>query len=306
MPEIQLRVDESANAGMRLDRYCALKDKTLTRSRLKNGVQGIRVNGIETKLSRIVRPGDIIEVEWCDIEPDHIEPENIPLSVIYENRYVTVVNKKQGMVTHPAAGNWSGTLVHALLWRWNQDSPESVRAGIVHRLDKDTSGVIITARDRRTESLLQNRFKNHAVRKSYIAIVCGKPPAVEGVIETRLVRDPRNRKRFTWTTNPDKGKYAKTSYRLVKTIDAYSLIVFTLHTGRTHQIRVHAKYLGTPILGDPVYGKKDKRFPNATLMLHARRLRIRIPGEDAIQTFVAPVPHRFREIIRFLSGETGK
>lgn len=306
MPEIQLHVDESAEAGMRVDRYCTLKDNTLTRSRLKNGVQEIRVNGIKTKLSRIVRPGDTIAVEWQDSEPDHIEPENIPLSVIYENTHVTVINKKQGMVTHPAAGNWSGTLVHALLWRWKQDSTDTVRAGIVHRLDKDTSGVIITARDRKTESMLQQRFKNHEVKKSYIAIVCGVPPAGEGVIETRLVRDPGNRKRFTWTNNPDKGKFAKTSYRVVKTLDSYSLVVFTLHTGRTHQIRVHAKYMGTPILGDPVYGKKDKRFPAATLMLHARRLRIRIPGKDSIQTFIAPVPLRFREIINALSGETNK
>lgn len=302
MPKIQLTVDQDAATGMRLDTYCANNDRTLTRSRLKNGVRSIRVNGIDSKLSKIVKPGDIIAVEWEDPEPEKIEPENIPLNILYENEHVTVIDKEQGMVTHPAAGNWTGTLVHALLWHWNKDGTETPRAGIVHRLDKDTSGVIITARNRKTESVLQKRFKKHAVRKTYIAIVCGVPPACEGVIETRLVRDPGNRKRFTWTDNPEKGKFAKTSYRVVKTLDTYSLIVFRLHTGRTHQIRVHAKYLGTPILGDPVYGKKDKRFPGATMMLHARRLRIRIPGEDDLMTFEAPVPKRFRQIIHLLSG----
>lgn len=304
MPTIQLTVDQSAGTGMRLDSYCTKADRSLTRSRLKNGVRTIRVNGLDAKLSRTVRPGDSIAVEWEDVEPEHVEPENIPLSVLFENEHVTVVNKRQGMVTHPAAGNWTGTLVHALLWRWKKNSTDTLRAGIVHRLDKDTSGVIITARDRETESLLQNRFKNHAVRKTYIAIVCGVPPEKAGIIETRLVRDPGNRKRFTWTDNPEKGKFAKTSYRVMKILDTYALVVFTLHTGRTHQIRVHAKYLGTPILGDPVYGKKDKRFPDATLMLHARRLRIRIPGEKDIMTFEAPVPRRFKHILRILSGES--
>ncbi len=303
MPKILLTVDQSAEGGMRLDMYCVKADRSLTRSRLKNGAREIRVNGFEAKLSRTVRPGDTIAVEWDDPEQEQVEPEDIPLSVLFENEHVTVVNKRQGMVTHPAAGNWTGTLVHALLWRWKKDQTNELRAGIVHRLDKDTSGVIITARDRETESLLQKRFKNHAVRKTYIAIVCGIPRAKEGVIETRLVRDPGNRKRFTWTDNPEKGKFAKTSYRVIKTLDGYSLVVFTLHTGRTHQIRVHSKYLGTPILGDPVYGKRDKRFPDATLMLHARRLSIRIPGEDDVMTFKAPVPRRFRRIIQLLSGE---
>lgn len=302
MPEILLTVDQSAEGGMRLDMYCVKADNSLTRSRLKNCVKKIRVNGLDAKLSRTVRPGDTIDVEWEDEEHEQVEPEDIPLSILFENEYVTVVNKRQGMVTHPAAGNWTGTLVHALLWRWKKNKTDTLRAGIVHRLDKDTSGVIITARDRETETLLQKRFKNHAVRKTYIAIVCGVPPAGRGVIETRLVRDPGNRKRFTWTDNPGKGKFAKTSYRVIKTLDGYSLVVFTLHTGRTHQIRVHSKYLGTPILGDPVYGKKDKRFPDATLMLHARRLRIRIPGEDEVMTFKAPVPRRFRRLIQILSG----
>ncbi|HOF84663.1 MAG TPA: RluA family pseudouridine synthase [Treponemataceae bacterium] len=307
MPEITLTVDQSAGSGVRLDRYCTMNNQELTRSRLKNGIQEVTVNGSVVKLSRIVRPGDRIVIHWEDPVPENIEGENIPLSIIYENDHVTVVNKRQGMVTHPAAGNWTGTLVNALLWHWKQlPDPGNLRAGIVHRLDKDTSGVIITARDRETESLLQKRFKQRAVRKTYIAILCGVPRPRKGIIETRIVRDPVNRKRFTCTDIPDKGKYAKTSYRIVRVLGNYSLCVFTLHTGRTHQIRVHARYLGTPILGDPVYGKKDKLFPDATLMLHARRLRIRIPDEKGIMTFTAPVPVRFRRVIRALTGGTAR
>ena len=304
MPIINLVVDESAINGIRLDRYCSTKSGTLTRSRLKNGVSTITVNGAHSKLSRIVRPGDIIILEWEDPETQDILPEDIPLSILYENNHVTVVNKRQGMVTHPAAGNWSGTLVNALLWHWKRSREQiNIRAGIVHRLDKDTSGVIITARDRETESLLQQRFKKHAVRKTYIAILSGVPSKLSGSIETHIIRDPANRKKFTWSLNTEKGKYAKTSYRIVQYFKGYSLAVFTLHTGRTHQIRVHAKYMGTPILGDPLYGKKDKKFPRATLMLHARKLQIVIPGEKECMTFTAPVPARFREIIRVLNGE---
>jgi len=304
MPTFTLTVGDSAGSGIRLDKYCSENNQSLTRSRLKNAALTVTVNAQPAKLSRMVRPGDTITVEWEDIGQENIEAEDIPLDILYENKFVTVVNKPQGMVTHPAAGNWSGTLVNALLWHWKKDpDQENIRAGIVHRLDKDTSGVIITARDRETEALLQNRFRRHAVRKTYIAILSGIPSAREGTIETQIVRDPSNRKRFTWSDNPDKGKYAKTSYRIVRTAGNYSLAVFKLHTGRTHQIRVHARYMGTPILGDPVYGKRDKRFPKATLMLHARRLRIRIPGEKEIQTFIAPVPHRFRKILKELSGD---
>ncbi|HHU35866.1 MAG TPA: RluA family pseudouridine synthase, partial [Treponema sp.] len=255
MSTITVTVDHSVGNGMRLDLYCLQKDNLLTRSCLKNRTESITVNGVPAKFSRTVRLGETITILLREPVVKTIEPEDIPLRILFENEFVTVVNKRQGMVTHPAVGNWSGTLVHALLWHWGRESPiDDYRTGIVHRLDKDTSGVIITAKDVKVEEELRAAFKNHQVKKKYIAILCGVPKEFSGIIETQIQRDPRNRKRFTWSINTEKGKYAKTSYRVVKVIDNYSLVSFTLHTGRTHQLRVHAKYLGTPILGDPIYG----------------------------------------------------
>lgn len=304
MSTITVTVDHSVGNGSRLDVYCSQKNNSLTRSYLKNRVTHITVNGLPAKLSRTIHFGDKVSIVLQDPVSQKIEPENIPLRILFENEYVTVINKKQGMVTHPAVGNWSGTLVHALLWHWKREIPlDTYRTGIVHRLDKDTSGVIITAKNFETEKKLKLAFKKHRVRKTYIAILCGVPKESSGIIETQIFRDPKNRKRFTWAINSDLGKYAKTSYRVVKTLGNYSLVSFTLHTGRTHQIRVHARYLGTPILGDPIYGKKDKRFSDATLMLHARRLTIRVPGIEALQTISAPVPVRFRSVIENLQEE---
>lgn len=301
MPEICIDVDDTAKAGMRLDRYCALRPGSVSRSRLKNGALSVTVNGQPAKLSRIVRPGDRIFLSWEDPESEDLVPENIPLDILYEDSNVTVVNKRQGMVTHPAAGNWSGTLVHALLWHWKQEAPSgNPRPGIVHRLDKDTSGIIITARNPDTETWLQSQFRTRRVRKTYAAILQGVPARRSGEIKTQILRDPRNRKRFTWSDDSSKGKFAHTDYRVVRSYGGYALVLFTLHTGRTHQIRVHSKFLGCPILGDPIYGKKDPSFQGATLMLHAYRLVIRLPGIDRPLRFIAPIPPRFRKVIRAL------
>jgi 23S rRNA pseudouridine1911/1915/1917 synthase len=301
MPEIRLTVEDEYSGGIRLDRYCASRPGAITRSRLKNGAIDIRVNDQKAKLSRIVRNGDRIVISWEDSGTEDIFPENIPLDILYEDGDITVIDKCQGMVTHPGAGNWSGTLVHALLWHWKRESPVgNPRPGIVHRLDRDTSGVIITARNPETEAYLQGEFRHRRVRKTYIAILAGTPKNPEGEVKTHLIRDPKNRKRFTWTDNPERGKFSHTSYRVVKRYGPYSLVVFSLHTGRTHQLRVHSKLLGCPILGDPVYGKKDRLFPDATLMLHARTLLICLPGDEKATRFSAAVPLRFRMAIKKL------
>jgi 23S rRNA pseudouridine1911/1915/1917 synthase len=301
MSELSVTVDDAATGGMRLDRYCARMTGSPTRSRLKNGAKSVSVNGKPAKLSRQVFPGDRIDIVWEDEACHDIAGENIPLEVVYEDDNVTVVNKAQGTVTHPAAGNWTGTLVNALLWRWSATVPAgSLRPGIVHRLDKDTSGIIITARNPETESWLQGQFKRRRTKKVYAAILSGVPPTMSGSIRTRIARDPKNRKRFTWTDNDGRGKDARTDYRVVKTYGPYALVLFRLYTGRTHQIRVHCKYLGCPILGDPVYGKKDRSFPDATLMLHAKTLVITLPGNERASRFDAPIPIRFRKVIRAL------
>lgn len=303
MKHISLIVEEISEP-VRLDVYVVSLPDGLTRSQLKNGLKSLTVNGKPAKLSKTVKNGDTIEIEWETAATDTIEPQNIPLNILYEDERVVVINKKQGMVVHPAAGNWTNTLVNALFFHLGKssekaDSLQQMRPGIVHRLDKDTSGTIITAKDKEAELWLQSQFQKKRTKKEYIAIVTGKPPKSRGAIKTGLTRDSRNRKKFTWC-DVDKGKFAHTVFQCVCTYGNYSLMRLKLKTGRTHQLRVHMKYLGCPILGDPVYGKKDKLFASATLMLHARKLGIRLPETDDFVVFESPIPERFKKVLHVL------
>jgi 23S rRNA pseudouridine1911/1915/1917 synthase len=290
--------------ALRLDRYVAEDLKLLTRSQLKTKLLGAKLNGKPAKPSRLVKPGDFLELAWADPEPLTLLPEDIPLDILYEDDRVVVLNKAQGMVVHPGAGNHSGTLANALLYRRLRVLPPgdgaslpgaSCRPGIVHRLDKDTSGVIIASYDNAALAFLANQFKERTVKKTYAAIVRGTPSEARGVMETRIARDSRNRKRFAVSAN--RGKPALTRYRVVRSWGAYSLLALRPRTGRTHQLRVQLRHLGRPILGDSVYGIPDKRFPGAALMLHALTLSITLPGRDAPSLFKAPLPARFRDFI---------
>jgi 23S rRNA pseudouridine1911/1915/1917 synthase len=314
MPFFSAKVPDDFSVSIRLDKYIASLPNGMNRSKLKAGVSEILVNGKREKISFKVKAGDQIDIEWEDNIPDDIHPEYIPLDIIYEDKDVTVVNKQQGMVIHPASGNWSGTLVNALLYHWGRNSIMQIkegttseilaarRPGIVHRLDKDTSGVIITAKNREAEEWLQTQFKLRKLRKEYIVIVRGHPPAAAGDIHTQIIRDPKNRKRYKAVTGTDDGKFARTLYHCLACYGNYSLIRVRLKTGRTHQIRVHMKYIGCPILGDPVYGKKDELFPDVTLMLHARELIVRLPGMKKFKIFRAAVPNRFRKVVKILKA----
>lgn len=284
--------DYLSSGAVRLDVYASQREG-ISRSRLKNGISSILVNDKPAKLSFKLKGGELVRFEWQDEESHDIQAENIPLDVIFENEDVAVINKPQGMVTHPGAGNWHGTLANALMYKFGLEAESSLRPGIVHRLDKDTSGLIITAKNRAAEDFLHDEFTGRRVFKEYIAIVKGHPPYRSGNIQSRIVRDPKNRKRFTTTNDPDKGKFAWTKYRCIAVYGDYSLVKLRLKTGRTHQIRVHLKSIGCPILGDPVYARKDDRFPNATLMLHAFRLGIAVEQGGKRVFFKAPVPGRF-------------
>ncbi len=305
---------ESLKDGcVRLDVY-ASSFEGISRSRLKNGVSSITVNGNKAKLSSKLSGGEKVEILWDDPEPENIVPEDLPLETVFENDDVLVINKKQGMVVHPAAGNWTGTLVNALLFRWHmdeirkvsQDDTAACRPGIVHRLDKDTSGLIITGKNRDAVEWLQKQFLSRHVYKEYIAIVKGKPPFPSGEIKTQILRDPSDRKKFIAKTGTAQGRFAWTKYRCVATYGPYSLMRLCLKTGRTHQIRVHMKYINCPILGDPIYSRKDDLFDTATLMLHSRKMAIRLPGCDEFSTFTAPVPRRFKKVMRVLHEKWGK
>jgi len=287
---------------IRLDRYVAETLKLLSRSQIKSRVVEAAVNGKAVKLSRTVKTGDHLELSWLAGSPLYLTPESIPLDLLYEDDHCAVVNKAQGMVVHPGAGNHSGTLANALLWRRLSRgegiaSAENLRAGIVHRLDKDTSGVIIAAYDDDALSLLSAQFKERSVRKLYLAIVRGTPREAASSICTRIARDTRDRKRFTAQPLDGPGKIALTRYRVLKTWGNCSLILLKPKTGRTHQLRVHLDHLGNPIVGDPLYGPQDNHFPNTTLMLHAYSLTIVLPHRQESSCFKAPFPERFKEII---------
>lgn len=318
MPFFSAKVPADYSANERLDKFIASLPNGMNRSKLKSGVTEILINGKKVKLSQKVRANDQIDIQWEDNIPDNIEPENIPLDIIYEDENVTVVNKHQGMVTHPACGNWNGTLVNALLYHWGRESIQQLkegtaaqilerrRPGIVHRLDKETSGIIITAKNRDAEEFLQKEFKDKTLQKEYILIVTGRPPAKNGDIRTQIIRDPKNRHRFKAVDNTDEGKYARTLYHCIASYGNYSLIRVRLKTGRTHQIRVHMKYLGCPILGDEIYNKPDNLFPKATLMLHSVQLKIKLPFSNEYSIFRTKVPGRFQKVEKILKAKYPK
>lgn len=312
MPSITIVVPDDT-AQMRVDKFLSGQDEILAacgcanRSHLQNIITNLVINGNSGKFSSKIKSGDKIDVEWEEQIPQDIQPQDLPLEIVYEDDQVTVVNKAQGMVTHPAAGNWEGTLVNALLFHWGRGAVEtSHRPGIVHRLDKDTSGLIITAKNIASETWLQEQFQQRRVKKEYIAIVVGRPPAASGNIKTQLIRDPRNRKRFKAVTDSAQGKFAHTVYRCIACYGPFSLMRLRLKTGRTHQIRVHMKYIGCPILGDPIYGSKNQVFPDATLMLHSSLLSLRLPECQDFTEFKSPTPQRFRKVMQVLHGKYQK
>ncbi|MBQ0039674.1 MAG: RluA family pseudouridine synthase [Treponema sp.] len=315
------KVPPTYNKSERLDKYIANLSNGMNRSKLKSGVVSILVNGKNQKVSYKVRPGDQIDIQWEENIPDNIEPQNIPLDIIYEDDNVCVVNKEQGMVTHPACGNWEGTLVNALLYHWGRQAIKELkegsaganeilanrRPGIVHRLDKETSGIIITAKNRDTEEYLASLFRNHRkLQKEYIAICMGRPQHHHGVVKTQIIRDPRDRKKFRAAVDTEEGKYAETHYKCIACYGEYSLMRLRIVTGRTHQIRVHMKYLNCPVLGDGLYAKPDRKFPHATLMLNAHKLAIKLPGDSQRSVFKSRTPKRFREIMKVLHRDFTK
>jgi len=304
MPSFNHTITDILPAGeIRLDRYIAENLGLLSRSQIKARELKAAINGKEVKISRMVKNGDALALVWKEAEPLNIIPENIPLDIIYEDDRAVVINKTQGMVVHPGAGNRRGTLANALYYRRLERNGLSdtggLRPGIVHRLDKETSGVIIAAYDDETLAFLAGQFKSRSVRKTYIAIVNGIPQEKKGRIETFIARDPKDRKRFTIAA---RGRLALTYYSVIKTWRTHSLVLLRPKTGRTHQLRVHLRYLGHPITGDPLYGVADTLFPQSSLMLHAKSLAIILPGEDTERLFKAPLPERFTAMIRSLNS----
>ena len=297
---------------VRLDRYIADTLKALTRSQLKSRLASAQVNGRQAKLSKLVRGGDAFSLHLKAEESREESAEDMALSVIYEDESVIVVDKPQGMVTHPAHGNWQGTLANGLLGRFSASRliegvavsqvklSAPARAGIVHRLDKDTSGVIIAAKTVVAQEFLAAQFRERTTTKVYYAIVKGRPPAATGRLDSWQARDPSNRKRFA-PSDEGRGKRAVTDWKLLGASGDYAFLALKPKTGRTHQLRVHCRQMGCPILGDSIYARKDARFPEATLMLHAAELHIVLPGKMEQSCFCTPLPARFRFMMDVLA-----
>ncbi|MFQ5895726.1 MAG: RluA family pseudouridine synthase [Nitrospinota bacterium] len=264
---------ECGRAG-RLDRFLAESLTDLTRSRLKRLIQSgrVRVNGeVATKAGRALRAGDRVEVELPPPEPPALEAEPIPLEVLYEDPHLLVLDKPPGLPVHPGAGMRRGTLVNALLHRCPDLSGigGAERPGIVHRLDKDTSGLLIVAKNDRSHLSLSRALKERRIRRQYLAIVRGEPRAERGRVEAPIGRHPTRRREMAAVRQG--GRPAVTEWRVVERLGGYALLELTLGTGRTHQVRVHMRRIGHPVLGDPVYGGRAAPGERPSLSSPPRR-----------------------------------
>ena len=300
MPEIKELNVENCDEGIRLDQYLT-KQLDLTRTRIQTLVKenNVMVNNMKTKAAYKIEFGDSIRVNIPDIIEQNIEAEDIKLDIMYQDTDVAVINKYPGMVVHPAHGHYSGTLVNAILFQIKDLSGINgeIRPGIVHRLDKDTSGLVIIAKNDRSHTVLSDMFKNKEVKKTYLAIVKGKVINNIGRIETNIGRDNKDRKKMAVIENDNIGKVAITNYKVIDSNDKYSLLEVNIETGRTHQIRVHMKYIGHPILGDSVYGKSDKK--NTRQMLHAYNLEFDHPITSKKMILKAPLPKDFLDALDY-------
>jgi 23S rRNA pseudouridine1911/1915/1917 synthase len=304
MPRQTVTVNLPPGESIRIDAWVA-STGLLTRSQIKSRCLTVSDRDGAVKLSRKVRGGETFELGWDDPEPMALEGEEIPLSILYEDETVLVIDKPQGLVVHPGCGNRAGTLVNGLIHYiedLKDDFDDDVRPGIVHRLDRDTSGVIVAVKTARALEFLARQFHDRLVKKEYLAVVKGVPSPSTGLIDTFIGRDPGDRKKFK--AHDTAGKKSVTRYRVERSWPGYALVRLFPETGRTHQLRVHMKHIGHPIVGDPIYSRKDNRFPEATLMLHAEVIRILLPSDNEIHEFHAPVPQRFSELTACLDDPT--
>lgn len=274
---------------VRLDQYLAGLDLGLTRSRLRQLIDGgdVLVNGATEKPSHRVRPGDRIRVSVPPPRPAAVVAQDIPLTLVYQDSQLVVIDKPAGLAAHPGPGHPDSTLVNGLLALCPdiQGIGGEIRPGIVHRLDKDTSGLMMAAKTESAHHELSRQIKERAVEKGYLALVEGMPFPESGVIDTPIGRDPRRRTRMAVTAG---GRESRTGYRLLERAGRYSLLELQLHTGRTHQARVHLAWLGHPLLGDPVYGRRSRLLPRH--FLHAHRLAFAHPATGEALEFRSSLP----------------
>ncbi|MCL2375128.1 MAG: RluA family pseudouridine synthase, partial [Firmicutes bacterium] len=291
-------------AKARLDVFVA-KELDCSRSSAAKWIEDgfVLVNGNTIKAGYAVKPADKIEVTIPDAEPIDLIPENIPLEILFEDSDIVVINKAQGMTVHPGGGVNNGTLANALLYHFESLSSKGgkARPGIVHRLDKDTSGVLVVAKNDKAHGLLGEQFSSRQVTKIYEAIVEGVVKTSEGEIKTLIDRDIKERKKMRVSDNS--GREAVSRYKVLGRFAKNSYVEFQILTGRTHQIRVHAKHLGHPVVGDMQYGFKKQRFNLEGQLLHAKQLSFTHPVTNENMTFSAPHNESFARILTLLQKE---
>lgn len=300
MERIQAKVDPES-AGTRLDQFLA-RHSGLTRSRCAQLIEEGRaaIDGeIVLKAGCKLKAAQEIVLEIPDARPAQVTAQDIPLAILYQDADIAVIDKPCGMVVHPAAGNADGTLVNALLYHLDGLSGigGELRPGIVHRLDKDTSGLLIVAKNDRAHLSLCEQFKARTMEKHYLAVASGRFSQESGRIDAPIARHPVDRKRMAVVAG---GRESHTEYRVIEALKGASYLDVHLLTGRTHQIRVHMQHIGHPLLGDAIYGAKHPAVKASRLMLHAHTLRIAHPTSGKIMEFCAPIPDDFLSVLQRL------
>jgi pseudouridine synthase, RluA family len=295
---------EEKDEGTRIDKYLtevfALKSRSFIQGLIEK--ECVKVNGKIPKSNYKLKTSDEVEVEIKEPEVLKVDAEDIPLEILYEDKDVIVVNKVQGMVVHPAPGNYNGTLVNALLFHCKDLSSINgiIRPGIVHRIDKDTSGVLVVAKNDETHNKLSEQLKDHSMKREYYALVEGRLKNEKGTIDKPLARSKKDRLKIGIVQG---GKRAVTHYEVIERYNGYTLIRCILETGRTHQIRVHMASIGFPLVGDPLYGFKKQRFKLNGQMLHAKTLGFIHPTKNTYVEFTTELPNYFKDVIDKLNNE---
>ena len=299
---MEIKVENSEN--VRLDAYIASKQSDLSRSNIQKLIDSgdILVNNSIKKMSYKVQEGDVIQINVPEAREANIKPENIPIDIIYQDNDIIVVNKPKGLVVHPADGNPDGTLVNAIM-AICKDGLSGIggelRPGIVHRLDKDTSGLLIVAKNDKAHRLMSEQIKNREVRKIYIALVKGVVSENEATIDMPIGRSTKDRKKMAVRKD---GKEAVTHFKVLKRYPNYTLLEVKIDTGRTHQIRVHMAEIGHPVVGDMVYSSGKNEFGVEGQMLHAKSLDFKHPITGEQMHLEAPLPKYFEDVLDKLSS----
>jgi 23S rRNA pseudouridine1911/1915/1917 synthase len=302
-----IRLVYAGESTLRLDKFLAEQIRQLSRAKLQEMISNgeVQINGkVVTKAAQKLEHGDHVETVLVFEEEDELKKQALVLDVLYEDENVIVLNKPAGLVVHPGAGHNKNTLVNALIYHWPEIAQvgEPKRPGIVHRLDKETSGVMIAARNQAAYEWLVKQFKGRKVQKSYLALVDGTPPTPTGRIETRIGRDEKIRQRMA-VTYGEKGRKAVTEYFTKKDYLDHTLVEVNPLSGRTHQIRVHMAFIGCPVAGDRVYGRRKSSLEIDRFFLHASGLNVRLPGEKEKHSFEAPLPQDLQEILEQLESK---